>query len=168
MYGNEWEGNEHITYTRGNRMSDKTSGATNESFVLKGKSFYLQGVRPNELSGKYQMDISLDDTEVQKLKAIGVEVKNKDDARGNFVTLKRSASTKDGTPMAGPKIIDSDEVEIPAEVLIGNGSTVKVVTHKYDWTFKGKKGIGLGLDVVQVLDLVPYENKSMSLLREAE
>lgn len=147
-------------------MSEEKTKSKSDSFVLQGKAFYLNSARPNELSGKYQMDLCVDDATVERLTTLGIEVKNKGDDRGNFVTLKRSAETKDGKPMSGPRVIDSEKNEIPDDILVGNGSTVKVITNKFDWKFKGKTGVGLGLDTVQVLDLIPYENTKLNLLDE--
>ena len=44
----------------------------------------------------------------------------------------------------------------PLEKIVGNGSKVKVMYKPYEWNFKGKKGIGLDLQAVQVMDLVEY------------
>ena len=61
-----------------------------------------------------------------------------------------------------------DAEKKPIDKIVGNGSKVKVMYKSYDWNFKGKKGKGLDLQAVQVLDLVEYtpdedfniENKS--------
>ena len=52
-----------------------------------------------------------------------------------------------------------DAEKKPIEKIIGNGSKVKVMYKSYDWNFKGKKGKGLDLQAVQVLDLVEYTPK---------
>ena len=49
-----------------------------------------------------------------------------------------------------------DAEKKPLEKIVGNGSKVKVMYKPYDWNFKGKKGKGLDLQAVQVLDLVEY------------
>ena len=42
------------------------------------------------------------------------------------------------------------------DVLVGNGSKVKVLYKPFDWKFAGKSGTSLDLQAVQVIDLVPY------------
>ncbi len=125
-----------------------------DSFNLVGKAFYSSVHTPNSLSGKYQTDLSVDDETALKLKTVGIETKikidpatNKADERGQYVTLKSEYA---------PKVVDSRNNQIPNTVLIGNGSTVEVKTHIYEWKFKTKSGSSLGLDAVQVLDLVTY------------
>ncbi len=147
-------------------MSTSTSGTIrgSEQFVISGKIFYLQARTPNELSGKYQADLAIDTDTAVKLRQLGIDIKNKGDDRGDFVTLKASATLKDGTERKGPKILDIDKNEIPEDILIGNGSDVKVITHAFSWKFKGKTGTSLGLDTVQVLNLVQYIPKSARLL----
>jgi len=140
------------------------SATENKKFPLTGKAYYTQLRQPNQLSGKYQMDLSVDEDTTAKLKTIGVDVKNKDDGRGNFVTLKANAENKDGTTRTGPRVLDADKNEIPEDVLIGNGSEVKVIANAYEWKFKGKTGVGLGVNIVQVLDLVPYIPQDERLL----
>jgi hypothetical protein len=142
-------------------MSENTG---NKKFVLTGKAFYLQARRPNELSGKYQMDLAIDAETASKLRSIGIDVKNKGDSRGDHVTLKASAENKDGSTRSGPKVLDADKNEIPEDILVGNGSDVKVVSHVYEWKFKGKSGTSLGLDTVQVTNLIPYVSQNERLL----
>ena len=47
----------------------------------------------------------------------------------------------------------------PLDKIVGNGSRVKVMYKPYEWNFKGKKGVGLDLQAVQVLDLIEYTPK---------
>ena len=44
----------------------------------------------------------------------------------------------------------------PLDKIVGNGSKVKVMYKPYEWNFKGKKGMGLDLQAVQVIDLIEY------------
>jgi len=135
-----------------------------KQFTLTGKAYYLRANTPNELSGKYQMDLSIDQETVDKLLSVGVTIKNKNDIRGDFVTLTKAYETKDGKILSPPKLLDSDKNEFPSSVLVGNGSDVKVITHLFEWKFKSKTGTSLGLDTVQILNLIPYEPKNLSLL----
>jgi hypothetical protein len=55
-----------------------------------------------------------------------------------------------------PRLLDSDKQEVTTAV--GNGSKVRVQFNEY--TGEGKYGpyIGLDLQAVQIVDLVPYKN----------
>ena len=49
-----------------------------------------------------------------------------------------------------------DSAKNPIDVLVGNGSDVKVMYKEYDWNYAGKSGVGLDLQAVQVISLIPY------------
>ncbi|MDB4308021.1 hypothetical protein N9985_01900 [Gammaproteobacteria bacterium] len=84
----------------------------------------------NQMSGKYQVDMSrLSDAAVEALEEQGFAVKNKDDARGNFITVKST------NPMRAYNT-HGDEISC----LVGNESKAKAVLGSYDWDFQGKKG----------------------------
>ncbi len=59
-------------------------------------------------------------------------------------------------------VTDSQTNLIPSNILIGNGSKVRVMINPYQYEFEGKKGTTHTLLEVQVLELVPYENKAGS------
>lgn len=151
----------------------------NDKFlVLTGKAYWAHVRIPNEMSGKYQLDLTVDSKTAKDLESKGILVKNRktgknvkttdpEDKIGDFVTLIRGAENKKtGESLAPPLVVDSSKLVMDKNVLIGNGSLVKVKTNIFDWTFKGKKGKSLGLNVVQVLDLVKYENKLLEGLKE--
>ena len=74
--------------------------------------------------------------------------------------MRKNETTKKGKVLQAPAIYDSHKNPWPADTLIGNRSMVKVAFSCYGWEDKfGKKGISLSLEAVQVLDLVPYEQR---------
>lgn len=146
-----------------------------ETFLISGKTFWASLDKPNTMSGKYQMDLSLDKKSQELLRSKGVTLKQEDknqgteNDRGTYVTLKKSTSLPDGTTLAPPSLIDGKKNPVPSGTLLGNGSMVNVETHVFDWTFKGKKGKGLGLGTVQIKTLVEYKtNKSTELFPEED
>ncbi len=142
-----------------------------KQFVVSGRAFWTCHETVNKESGKYQMDLSLDAETAKRLKDQGYTVRTEGDGkgadpakytgtendRGQYITLKSQYA---------PKLVDAKKNTIPTGLKIGNGSTVNVMTHAYDWTFKNKKGRSLGLDAIQVLSLVEYSDKSTDLLPE--
>ncbi|MEB3320158.1 MAG: hypothetical protein VKI63_04380 [Cyanobium sp.] len=73
------------------------------------------------------------------------------------VRFKRNTVSKKGNQVPGPVIVDAKKQPWDRELLIGNGSKVKVGFTYYGWERKGRFGISLDLAAVQVIDLVPYE-----------
>lgn len=71
-------------------------------------------------------------------------------------TFYRKTVKKDGSPNSALPVVDSQNHEIPANILIGNGS--RIVVSINPWTMQGKEGLvhGSNLLAVQVLELVPY------------
>lgn len=73
------------------------------------------------------------------------------------VRFKRNTISKKGNPIPAPVIVDAKKKPWNRELLIGNGSKVKVGFTYFGWERKGQFGISLDLAAVQVIDLVPYE-----------
>lgn len=141
----------------GTKTTAKKQEKGNERFVIRGKAFWAHVTEPNKLSGKFQMDLSVDDETAKLLESKGIDTKtnDKDDEgkpenhRGNYVTLKSEYP---------PKLYDSKRNEITKKTLVGNGSEVNVATHVYDWKFFSDSGTSLGLDGIQIVELVAYKD----------
>lgn len=105
---------------------------------------------PNQLSGKYQVDLcNLSSEAVSKLQAMGVNVRKKDDQpeKGFFVTAKSvnypiKAEDREGNPVAGK---------------VGNGSKAIALLKPYEYTYQKKKGVAIGVNKLIITDLVVYE-----------
>ena len=121
--------------------------------TVEGKAYWASITRPNTtFDPVYQVDLAIDDTTADDFKSRGVTVKTDD--RGNIIKFKRKVSRQDGSQNPTPRLVDS--AKNPVDVLVGNGSTVKVLYKEFEWQFAGKSGKSLDLQAVQVLDLVPY------------
>lgn len=102
---------------------------------------------PNEMSGKYQVDLcNLSAKAVDALEGMGIEVRNKDD-RGYYITCKSK------NPI---RAYDDTGLEMTG-VIVGNGSKSIAVVGSYDWTWKNKEGTSPSLKKLVVTDLVSYE-----------
>ena len=65
--------------------------------VITGKCKWASISAPNTTyEPAWQIDVSLDDENLKKVKADGLSIKNKGDDRGNFVTIKRKVEGKKG------------------------------------------------------------------------
>ena len=117
-----------------------------EQVKIKAEIMWAFLNKPNEMSGKYQVDLcNLSDKAVSALEDMGIEVKTKE-GKGAYVTCK---STR---PIAayddGGTLIEGD--------ILGNGSKAAVIISPYAWSFKGKKGVSPSLRKMVVTELVPY------------
>lgn len=112
------------------------------------KLFWASTAEPNPMSGKFQVDIAdLRKDTVEKLEGLGVDVNNKGDERGYFVTCKSQypidCYDTEGSPIKGN--------------VIGNESVGDVVVTPYPWKFRNKEGVNLGISKIVVTDLQAYE-----------
>lgn len=125
--------------------------------VLNGKAYWASVSNPNTtFEPVWTIDLSVDENNKKKAIDSGMAVKNKDDERGDFVTIKRKVTSKNGNQNNPPSLKDSQKRDIKG-TLIGNGSDVNVLYKTYEWSYAGKKGIGADLQAVQVVNLVEYE-----------
>ena len=127
--------------------------------VLKGKAYWASITSPNttfDSDGVWTIDVGNLDAKNKKIpEADGLNVKNKSDDRGDFVTIKRKVRRKDGNMNKSPEIVDAQKRTMMG-TLIGNGSDVNVLYSKYDWEYAGKSGVSADLRAVQVTNLIPY------------
>lgn len=132
------------------------------NFVLPGTVYWAHVRKKNELSNKFQLNLKVSDRDAKKLKELGVPVhselkagKQEDGSdnvlEGNFVVLKSDFE---------PDVVDSKKHKLPRSLDLGNGTKANIATHSFDWTFKKKKGTSLGLDGVQVLELVEFNRRT--------
>jgi hypothetical protein len=115
--------------------------------------FWAQTHKINEMSGKYQINLcNLSDAAVKALEEMGVTVAQGEE---NKASMGRYITCKSNNPI---RVWDADGMEIPADVMIGNGSKGKALVGSYEWKYKNKKGISPSLKRLIVTDLVAYGN----------
>jgi hypothetical protein len=111
---------------------------------------------PNQMSEKYQVDLcNLSKEAVKKLMDIGVEVKNDERKaeQGFYVTAK--------SKMYPILAVDPDGRKI--DVKVANGSKGVAFIKPYEYTFKGKKAMGVGVSKIVIQDLIVYEKDEVSM-----
>jgi hypothetical protein len=120
--------------------------------VLRGQAYWACIRKPNDMSGKLQMDIgNLDKASQALCSSHDIPLKDKGDDRGKFITLK-------GNPEYLPRVTDSQNNQIPEPVSLGNGSKVKVPFKPYEWNFKGTTGWSVGLNSIMVVEMVHFDS----------
>jgi|TARA_R100000152_G_C6777745_1_gene207811 hypothetical protein len=111
---------------------------------------------PSDLSNKYTVNvIKLTDAQVKELKAAGITVKNGKDKKEPNLEVGNYIAPSAQNPVM---VVDSMKKSIEGEELarIGNGTIANVIVRPYDWTFKNKKGVGCGLQGIQIVELKEY------------
>ena len=131
----------------------------NTMSVLKGNAYWASITSPNttfDSDGVWTIDVGNLDAKNKKIaQEDGLNVKNKGDDRGDFVTIKRKVKNKRGDLNKAPEVVDAQKRAM-INTLIGNGSEVNVLYSTYDWEFGGKSGVSADLRAVQVTNLIPY------------
>lgn len=126
--------------------------------ALKDVTLYWANLRQrNEMSGKYQVDLcNLSEKQKEALEDAGISVRNKGDDRGDFVTAK--SKNFEIVP------INKEGLEIPEDVLVGNGTKANVITETYEWNHAPTKrsGVSLGIKIggLVITDMNQYKPTS--------
>ena len=128
--------------------------------VISGTAYWAKVHQPhfdqyNE-QGIFSIDVTVDAKAKKQLQDLGLSprIKTKDDERGEFITIKRKYTRKDGTKNSAPRVVDSKKTPISPDDLIGNGSKVNVAFDTYDYNVKCNQGVGASLKAVQVIKLI--------------
>jgi hypothetical protein len=117
--------------------------------------------KPNEMSGKYQVDLcNLSKNAVKALEDIGVSVRKREDKpeKGFFITAKSS-----NYPIT---TVDTTGNLVAAKV--GNGSKGIALIKPYEYTYRNKKGVGVGINKLTITELVEYTNDKSEEQEEDE
>ena len=126
--------------------------------IIDGTAYWASLTRPNErCDPMWRIVLAVDSQSAEDLKGQGITVAETtvdEKTIPNIIRFKRKVSKASGDKNTQPQLVDADKK--PLEKIVGNGSKVKVLYKPYEWNFKGKKGIGLDLQAVQVMDLVEY------------
>ena len=107
---------------------------------------------------QWSIDVcNLDEDNLKIAKSQKMSIKNADDDRGDYVTLKRNQIGPKAQEQSKPRLIDSQMNDMSG-TNVGNGSKVNASFR----TFEYKRGPvagknGFELVGVQVVELVPYE-----------
>jgi len=114
--------------------------------------------KPNELSGKYQVDLcNLSDKAAKALEEMGLEIKQKE-GKGNYITCK---STR-------PIVAFDDGGSAIDGGILGNGSKAVALVGSYEWAYQRKKGVSPALRKLVITELVQYNGVSEAELTTDE
>lgn len=146
-----------------------------EIVYLRGKAYWFKALGDpvdnyNKDGKEWIFDLSLDDDGVKQVKSIKVQgktafnLKDKDDERGQFVTLKQRAERRDGTPNKPIRVMDANGREWNQNKKLGNGSDIDVKIEVIDFG----KGMFAGVypRAVRVLNPIEYQSQEFEPLSE--
>ena len=131
--------------------------------IQEGVAYWASVTSPNtRFEPVYSVDLVVDPTVADDFENRGFKVKSlvvNNEEVGKAITIKRKVNGKKGSRPA-PKLFNKNKEQI--DVLVGNGSKVKV---QYDeWEIDNTFGHFKGLDfqAMQVLDLVSFKSEDGS------
>jgi len=128
----------------------------NDPIYISGKCHYASIIEPNtKFDPVWSIQVEVNDDNRSAIEGAGLPINNKDDDRGDFVTIKRKVLRADGSQRAAPSVKDSQNNPWNGK-LIANGSTVNVKATPYEWNYAGKSGVSADLAAVQVVDFIEY------------
>jgi len=128
----------------------------NDPIFITGKCHYASVTEPNtKFEPVWSIQVEVNDDNRSAIEGAKLNISNKEDDRGDFVTIKRKVLRKDGTQRQPPIVKDSQN-NLWDGKLIANGSTVNVKAIPFEWTYAGKSGVSADLAAVQVVDFIEY------------
>ena len=123
--------------------------------IIEGTAYWASITTPNtRFEPVYTVNVVVDDDTANEFASRGHKVKQMDE--GPAVIVKRKVNGPNGRVRPAPRLLDSNKSEL--KVAVGNGSKVRVQYNEYSGEGKFGPYIGLDLQAVQVLDLIPYKN----------
>ena len=129
--------------------------------IIEGTAYWASLTRPNEkFEPMWRIDLAVDDKTAEDFRSQGISVGETvvdEQTISNIIRFKRKVQKANGDKNQQPTLVDGGKK--PLDKIVGNGSKVKVMYRPYDWNFKGKKGKGLDLQAVQVVNLIEYTPK---------
>ena len=122
--------------------------------ILEGSVKWASITTPNtKFEPVYTVDLIVDEETANDFAARGHKVKQHDE--GPALVIKRKVNGPNGMIRPAPRLLDASKQEI--NTAVGNGSKVRVQFNEYSGEGKFGPYVGMDLQAVQVIDLVPYK-----------
>ena len=126
----------------------------NEAVKIKADIMWAYLDKPNDMSGKYQVDLcNLSDKAAGALEELGLEVKTKE-CKGKYITCK---STR-------PILAYDDCGSLIEGNSLGNGSKAVALVGTYSWSYQKKKGTSPALKRLVITELMEYTGSPIEAL----
>lgn len=127
--------------------------------VVEGKAYWASVTTPNtKFEPVYSVNLVVDEDVAKEFSTKGFAVKQMQE--GPSIVIKRKVTDKKGSKNPLPKLLDLNGQ--PLDILVGNGSDVKVQYREWEVTNSYGNFKGLDLQGVKVMNLVPYGGAASS------
>ena len=121
--------------------------------TIEGKAYWASVAQPNtKFEPVYTVDLVVDDKIANDFASRGFKIKQME--AGSAISIKRKVVDKKGNTREKPRLLDAEGKRV--DVLIGNGSEVRVQYNEWEPTNQFGNFKGLDLMGVRILNLVPY------------
>ncbi len=122
--------------------------------ILEGSVKWASITTPNtKFEPVYSIDLIVDEEIANDFASRGHKVKQHDE--GPALVIKRKVNGPNGMIRPAPRLLDASKQEI--NTAVGNGSKVRVQFNEYSGEGKFGPYVGMDLQAVHVIDLVPYK-----------
>jgi len=109
----------------------------NDPIYISGTCYYASITEPNtKFEPVWSIQIQVDEDNRSVIEQAGININNKDDERGDFVTIKRKVLRRDGSQRTPPVVKDSQNNPWNGK-LVANGSKVNVKAIPFEWSYAG-------------------------------
>ena len=122
-----------------------------------GLAWWASVITPNtKFEPVYQVNLIVDRDTADKYRAEGCSIREMEE--GPALVIKRKVNGPNGMIRNAPKLLDKEGNDL--DILIGNGSKVKVQFNPFEWEYAGKTGTSLDFQAIKILELVEFEGRS--------
>lgn len=132
----------------------------NKSTIIRNVEFHYPHLfKAHSPFGTEIWDVQVRTTEefvADQLKSVGVNVKKHDDGYWH-ANIKRKTVNRKGEPNSPVTIVDAATNPWNPATRIGNGSKGNVKVFSYDYNMNGRKGVGVMLSAIQIVELEEFK-----------
>ena len=111
---------------------------------------------------EWVFDVGLNADGVKQMKSLGLQsrIKDKDDDRGEFTSLRQKSTKKDGSPAQPIKVIDAAGNKWTDDEKLGNGTIADVKFEVVDYGKGNPKGVYPR--AIRILDHKPFKSEEFA------
>jgi|TARA_R100001530_G_scaffold31059_1_gene24474 hypothetical protein len=122
--------------------------------VVEGTAYWAAVKVPNTyFEPAYTVNLVVDPEVAESFKSQGFNIKQMEE--GPALVIKRKVDGPNGLIRRAPDLLDRQKN--PMDVVVGNGSRVRVQYTAYPWEHNGRTGKSLDFCKMQVIDLVEFQ-----------
>ena len=137
----------------------------NLQFVLNNvRVKYAKVIRPGKAyddnkPDEWSVNMYVTDEDAKRLEKAGCSARADKDG-GEYFLAKRAVKSGNGKDVDPPRIVDAAKKPWNGDD-IGNGSVCNVIVTLFPWNRKGRTGVFIYLNAMQVVNFVPYKKSDV-------